>query len=182
MQQSLSVTLETLIILRRRLSQLSAVVLIIIGTIVISGCNEDSKNYISSQKPYAGASLTLVSQEKTFAEALTPMVQSWAERSGTKVTIKIGSMSPGDDADIGVIEVPELGKWADLGELQQIPVELRAPDHPFQWTGLLPAYREQLIVWGGQARAIPLAGDGYVIVYRTDRLKDPRFINDFSTQ
>ncbi len=91
-------------------------------------------------------------------------------------------MLPDDDADIGVIEVQELGKWADLGELQQIPVELRAPDHPFQWTGLLPAYREQLILWGGQARAIPLAGDGYVIVYRTDRLKEPRFMNDFNAQ
>jgi len=182
MQQSLSVNLKTSHVFARRLSQLSAVTVIIIGTILISGCSEDPKNYTSSQKHFAGTSLSLVCQHQAFAEAIAPMVQSWAERSGAKVTLKIGSMLPDDDADIGVIEVQELGKWADLGELQQIPVELRAPDHPFQWTGLLPAYREQLILWGGQARAIPLAGDGYVIVYRTDRLKEPRFMNDFNAQ
>ncbi|HEV3436674.1 MAG TPA: hypothetical protein VG122_04905 [Gemmata sp.] len=91
-------------------------------------------------------------------------------------------MTPSDDTDIGVIDVPEFGFWAEKKELTPVPPGLRAADHPYQWTGLLPAYREQLIEWGGQAQAIPLAGDGYVLVYRADRLKDPKFIAAFNAQ
>jgi multiple sugar transport system substrate-binding protein len=88
-------------------------------------------------------------------------------------------MTPDDAADIGILRVSELGTWADRGELTRVPVSLRLPDHPFQWTGVLTAYREQLIEWGGQAQAIPLAGDGFVIVYRADRLADAKFVDAF---
>ena len=44
---------------------------------------------------------------------------------------------------------------------------------------MLPIYREQLSEWGGQAQAIPLAGDGSVIIYRTDRLADAKFVAAF---
>jgi ABC-type glycerol-3-phosphate transport system substrate-binding protein len=91
-------------------------------------------------------------------------------------------MMPGDASDIGVIGVPELGAWAERGDLAPVPAALRSADHPFQWTGLLHEYREQLISWGGQALAIPLAGDGYVIAYRADRLKDPKFVAEFQAQ
>src|SRR5205807_417675 len=77
------------------------------------------------------------------------------------------------------IPFSELGAWADRGELAPVPVGLRAADHPFQWTGLLPEYRGQLIDWGGQAHAVPLAGDGYIIVYRADRLADANFAAAF---
>ena len=61
----------------------------------------------------------------------------------------------------------------------RVPATLRLPDNPFQWTGVLPIYREQLIEWGGQAQAIPLAGDGFVVVYRVDRLADAKFVEAF---
>jgi ABC-type glycerol-3-phosphate transport system substrate-binding protein len=90
-------------------------------------------------------------------------------------------MTPGDAADIGILRGPELGDWAERGELARVPVSLRMPDHAFQWTGVLPIYREQLIEWGGQAQAVPLAGDGFVIVYRADRLADAKFVEAFRT-
>jgi multiple sugar transport system substrate-binding protein len=95
------------------------------------------------------------------------------------VTVKAEAMAPGDDADVGVLPFAELGAWADRGDLAPVPVGLRAADHPVQWTGLLPEFREQLIDWGGQAHAVPLAGDGYVIVYRSDRLADANFAAAF---
>jgi len=69
--------------------------------------------------------------------------------------------------------------WADRNELAPVPAGFRAHDHPFQWSGLLPEYREHLIEWGGQARALPLAGDGALLVYRVDRLTDPKFVAAF---
>ncbi|MBA4190174.1 MAG: hypothetical protein C0467_19490 [Planctomycetaceae bacterium] len=91
-------------------------------------------------------------------------------------------MVAGDSADLGVIPVAELGSWADRDELAAVPAGLRAADHVYQWSGLLPAYRENLIEWAGQARAIPLAGDGSLLVYRADRLADPQFIAAFRKQ
>lgn len=87
-----------------------------------------------------------------------------------------------DNTDIGVIGVPDLGRWAEKGELASVPASIRAADHPFQWAGLLPEYREQLISWGGQVQAIPLAGDGFVILFLADRLKDAKFVAEFRAQ
>jgi multiple sugar transport system substrate-binding protein len=182
MQQSCSLNLETAQVLHRRLSQSALVICVIIGPTLISGCGGDFKQTAPTTKPYTGVSLTLRCPEKAFAEVLSPAARSWAERTGAKIAIKFEPMSLGDDTDIGVIDATDLGTWAVQEELKQVPAGLRAPDHPFQWTGLLPAYREQLIVWGGQAQAIPLAGDGFVIVYRADRLNDPKFIAEFNAQ
>jgi len=182
MQQSLSVNLETAQDLPRRLAHLLSAASLIICPVLISGCGEDSKQTSPLTKTHKDVSLTLVCPDKAFLTALSPAARSWAERTGAKIAIKLETMSLDDDADIGIIDAPELGFWADREKLKQVPVSLRAPDNPFQWTGILPAYREQLIVWGGQAQAIPLAGEGYVIVYRADRLKDPKVVAAFNAQ
>jgi ABC-type glycerol-3-phosphate transport system substrate-binding protein len=88
-------------------------------------------------------------------------------------------MTSGDATDIGIIPAHDLGAWAEHGELVPVPVSLRAADNPYQWTALLPAYREHLIEWGGQACALPLAGEGFVIVYRSDRFTEANFIAAF---
>jgi ABC-type glycerol-3-phosphate transport system substrate-binding protein len=146
------------------------------------GCGDDSNPTASITKPFTGVSLNLRCPDREFAEALSPAARSWAERTGAKIAIQVEPMVSGDSADIGIIDVPEFGTWADRGDLKPVPPSLRTQDNPYQWTGLLPVYREQLIVWGGQAQAIPLAGDGSVIVYRADRLKDPTFIAKFKSQ
>ena len=87
-------------------------------------------------------------------------------------------MTPGDDTDIGILSAAEFGTWADRGELARVPAALRT-DPSFQLTGVLPAFREQLIEWGGQAQAVPLAGDGTVILYRADRLAEATLIKTF---
>ncbi len=113
-----------------------------------------------------------------FAVVLTPAVQSWADRTGATVFVRVEAMASGDDTDVGILSVSEFGTWADRGELARVPAALRT-DPSFQLTGVLPAYREQLIEWGGQAQAVPLAGDGSVIVYRADRLADAMLIKTF---
>ena len=182
MQQSLSANLQTFSVSGRRHTIIIVVASAIIAPIMIFGCAEDSNYKTSTAKPFAGISLNLRIPDPVFREILTPAARSWAERTGASLNIVNEPMRPKDDSDLGVIEVSELGAWAERGELIAVPAELRSAEHPFQWNNLLPAYQEQLIEWDGQAQAIPLAGDGFVIVYRADRLKDPKFIAEFDAQ
>lgn len=127
-----------------------------------------------------GVSLSISCGDPAFLAAFTPAAQSWATRTGARIELRSTTMTPGDDCDVGILSVPEVGSWANRGELARVPKELRLADHHFQWTGVLSIYREQLSEWGGQAQAIPLAGDGFVVLYRTDRLADPKFVEAFS--
>ncbi len=143
-----------------------------------TGCNTGSSP--TNETPAgAGVSLSICCAEPAFLAALTPAAQSWATRTGARVELRSTRMTPGDDCDLGILSIPEVGSWANRGELARVPRELRLADHHFQWTGVLSIYREQLSEWGGQAQAIPLAGDGFVLLYRTDRLADPKFIETF---
>ena len=145
----------------------------------IPGCGGEATNDSSKGKRYHGLSLTVRCADAAFAAALSQPTQSWAARTGAAVTLLTASMTPTDDSDIGIIPVAQLGDWAERGEIARVPSNLRLADHPFQWTSVLPIYREQLSEWGGQAQAVPLAGDGFIILYRTDRLADPKFADAF---
>jgi hypothetical protein len=149
-----------------------------LGLVCFTGCGDTSLPS-SDARPLSNITLTLRCADGAFIEAIRPAASSWANRTGAVLQIKTESMRPGDDTDIGILPSPQFGAWADRGDLVPVPATLRTADNPFQWTALLPAYREQLIEWGGQARAIPLAGDGYIIVHRTDRLTDPAFSDAF---
>ena len=141
------------------------------------GCGGDpTQKTTAKAAPFAEVSLTIRCSDEPFRAALTQAARSWATRTGATVTLAAGPMAVGDDTDIGVVPVAELGSWAERGDLVPLPAIFRTPDNTFQWTGLLPAYREQLIEWGGQARALPLAGEGVVIVYRADRLTEANLV------
>jgi ABC-type glycerol-3-phosphate transport system substrate-binding protein len=145
---------------------------------VLTGC-DPTPTPTTPPKPYSGIALTLRCPDPVFTDAIRPAVHSWAERTGATVTLLTQPMTIGDATDIGIISMAELGEWADRDQLASVPAHLRAGDHPYQWSGILPAYREQVIEWGGQARALPLTGDGVVVVYRADRLTDPKFVEYF---
>jgi ABC-type glycerol-3-phosphate transport system substrate-binding protein len=148
--------------------------------LAVSGCGDDPNRSTGPvARPFADVPLTVSCPDPEFAAAATPVVNSWAARTGARVTVRTGPMAPGDDADVGIIPAAEFGTWAGRDDLAPVPPALRASDHPFQWAGVLPAYREHLIEWGGQARAVPLAGEGAVVVYRADRLADPQFVAAF---
>jgi len=151
-------------------------------SLLASGCGGGSPtNPNPKAKTFSGTTLIMRCPDTAFAAAITQPAQSWATRTGATITLLTGSMTPGDDTDVGILPVSELGAWADRGELARVPSTLRLADHSFQSAGVLPIYREQLSEWGGQAQAVPLAGDGAVIVYRADRLADAKFIDAHST-
>jgi multiple sugar transport system substrate-binding protein len=178
MQQSLPTNSPDRFTLSNRWNRRWLVMLGLISLASMGGC-ADTPTPATSPKPYTGITLTLRCPEPLFTDAIRPAVRSWAERTGATVTLLTEPMTEGDTTDIGIIGTSELGRWADRDLLAPVPANLRASDHPYQWSGILPAYREQVIEWGGQARALPLAGDGGVLVYRADRLADPKLIEFF---
>ncbi len=152
------------------------------GLLALVGCDEVRTNANAPPKPFDGRKLTLSCPDAAVADAVAPMAKAWAVRTGAEVVVRRGAMTPADDSDIGIIPAGHLGEWGEPGLLTPVPVKLRASDNPFQWFGLLPAYGERLVEWGGQTLAVPLTGDGFVLVYRADRLADATAAAEFAKQ
>ncbi len=154
---------------RASLSRRAPIVLLALALIV--GC-ENAQPNAGSSRPFEGVTLTLRCSDPVFASAVSPIVKAWEARSGAKVTLRREPMALNDDSDLAVIPAGALGEWAEAGQLASVPVELKRTDNPFQWFTLLPIYSERMVEWGGQTLAVPLTGDGSVVVYRTDRFAD----------
>src|SRR5262245_32122472 len=143
-----------------------------VGLVLLTGCSGPTTTRSAEQpKQFASVSLTVRCPDAAFAEAIEPMVRVWAARTGATVAFKREPMTTTDDTDVGVIPVGGLGEWADAGLIVPLPHRLQASDNPFQWSTLLLPY-QRLASWGEQTQAVPLAGDGFVIVYRADRLNE----------
>jgi ABC-type glycerol-3-phosphate transport system substrate-binding protein len=147
--------------------------LLLSGLLAGGGCSgEIELPTPATERRWEGVELILRCPDASWRTALEPLVQSWAFRMGATVHWRDEAMRPGDDTDIAVLPAAELGSWADQGELSRVPVAFRQSGHPFQWTNVLLPYREYLIEWGGQAQALPLAGDAFLIVLRRDQLEN----------
>ncbi len=164
---------------RNRLRAVALTATLGAALVALVGCEEGRTTASAPPKPFAGQKLTLSCPDAAFADAITPMAKAWAARTGAEVVVRRETMTPTDETDIGIIPSGHLGEWGEQGLLVPVPVKLRASDNPFQWFGLLPAYSERLIEWGGQTLAVPLTGDGFVLVYRADRLADATVAAEF---
>jgi multiple sugar transport system substrate-binding protein len=65
-----------------------------------------------------------------------------------------------------------LPRWAAAEKLLAVPKALAAPESPYGWMGLLPMYRERLLVWDRAAYGLPLLGESPVCCYRADLLEE----------
>jgi ABC-type glycerol-3-phosphate transport system substrate-binding protein len=103
-------------------------------------------------------------------------MSTWGNRNS--ITVK---WSPdASAADILLIPPTELGSQVATGELLPVPASIAAYAAPFQWTGLLGVYQTGLVRWGTKAYAVPLVAEGYVLVFRSDRLADPAMVKAFT--
>lgn len=119
-------------------------------------------------KPFAGTALTVACPDPAFARELSGRCAAWAARTGA--TAKVLPESATDAADVAVLRPPELGAFAARGELAALPPALRDPTHPLQWGRIAAVYQSVVPAWGGEVVGLPLAGDGFVLVYRADQL------------
>lgn len=152
-----------------------AVGLLLVVNILLStsGCaGEMDEVALKAERRWEGVKLILSCPDAAWRTTLEPIAESWAYRTGAQVQWRSKAMQAGDDTDVALLPAAELGTWADQSELVRVPAAFRQPGHPFQWTNVLLPYREYLIEWGGQAQALPLAGDAWLVVARRDRLED----------
>ncbi len=99
--------------------------------------------------------------------------RAWQARANAVVEVKeYGADGPDGAADVWVIAPAELGRRAVAGELRPVPADLQAEEAPFGWKGLLPMYREHLLLWDRTAYALPLLGAAPLLCYRSDLFKD----------
>ncbi|HET6576582.1 MAG TPA: hypothetical protein VFG68_23490 [Fimbriiglobus sp.] len=119
-------------------------------------------------RPFTGTALTVACPDPAFARELSSRCAAWAARAGA--TVSVVPQPPTDAADVAVIRPPELGAFAARGELATLPAALREPTHPLQWGRIAAVYQTVVPGWGAEVVGLPLAGDGLVLVYRTDRL------------
>ena len=161
---------------RRFRAALTIGLLLALGAALVplGGCDGVPIATPEKPKPLDGVALALSCPDAAFADAVAPMVRSWEVRTGAKVTLARADMTPADATDLAVIPAGKLGEWAEPGHLAPLPARLRAADHPVRWFEFLPAYTDRLVAWGDRPHAVPLTGDGVVLVYRADRFADCR--------
>ena len=149
-----------------RIGLIAIVIMVLIG---VTGCPGNVATPLNPKdtKPFAGAALKIAGSDAAVLKAFASRAQGWAARNGATI-----SLATINDADIVIVPPALVGAYAERGDALPVPEELKSLEHPGQWVRTLPIYRDRLAAWAGEPRAIPLAGDGAVLVIRTDRLGD----------
>jgi multiple sugar transport system substrate-binding protein len=113
--------------------------------------------------PHQGAVLR-IDCPAPLRELIHSQSSAWQARQQARVEI----VQPGQPADVSIIPPASLPALASRGKLTPLPDALRERGNPFEWTSLLPVYREQLLLWDGTPFAVPLLGESPVCLYRVD--------------
>ncbi|HZT81774.1 MAG TPA: extracellular solute-binding protein [Gemmataceae bacterium] len=124
-------------------------------------------------KPYDGVVLKVACPGDPAAAAVGRYSRPWAAKTGAKV--EVVRYDPAGDppaADAWVLAPAEMPRWAAAGKLLAVPDATRARDAAARWQGLLPLYRDRLLVWNHKTYAFPLLGEAPVCFYRADLFEE----------
>ncbi|MCZ2340296.1 MAG: hypothetical protein LC104_00695 [Bacteroidales bacterium] len=122
---------------------------------------------------FAGVQLTVACPDARFAAAFRPRAAAWAGTTGATVHIVEKPVADVPDADGAIVKSAQFGTLAAHGKLAGLPMAIRSGSR-IPWDKLLDSYRKDLAGWGGVELGLPLAGDGYLLVYRADILAEPQ--------
>ena len=150
-------------------------VVVVVLAAAVAGCpgNGSPGGPPPPPRPYAGISLRVVCGDAAVAAAIRPQALGWAIRNGVTLTVEAANPTLDTAADVVIIPPDQVGWWADRSDAREVPRSIQADDQPARWQRILAAYRDRLTAWGPSCRAVPLAGDAYVLVYRADKFADP---------
>jgi len=117
-------------------------------------------------RPHAGVVLRVAVSDPADQELVRQLGRSWASRQSARVDLSDGQWD--GSADVAIIAPAELGKWAEAGKLAVVPATRKLAADSYRWDDLLPIYSDRLTQWAGSTYALPVAGEGMVLAYRTD--------------
>jgi ABC-type glycerol-3-phosphate transport system substrate-binding protein len=134
-------------------------------------------------RPFDGITLKAACPGEPSRGVVERYGRGWATREGVRLEVAAYDPAAGPEAvagaDLWLIEPAALGRWAAADRLLPLPGEY-TQDHPvgdvrprYDWVGLLPPYRQRLLLWGKQAYALPVLGEAPVCFYRRDLFADP---------
>lgn len=144
-----------------------------VGLIGVAGCGDTAPPVVES-KPYAGVAVTIACPDADLAADLKNRTAAWAAEHGATVTVHARPPADVPSADAAVVPAADLGTFAAAGKLAVLPARVRQADHGSGWIQVNEAYRKSLAGWAGEVVGLPVAADGFVLVYRADRLADPK--------
>lgn len=164
----------------QRVALLGAVVLAALGA---AGCKRPLPLPPPPPRPHEGAVVHVACPGDPAAAVVARCSKGWESREGAQV--KVVLYQPGDDppeADVWIVVPAEMPRWAAAGRLRELPDAFRAPNHPYDWSNLLPLYREKLLHWDGKAYALPLLCEAPLCFYRTDLFASAKYQDAFAKE
>jgi len=136
----------------------------------LGGCRPPLPREVPKPRPFAGMTVRVACADPAYAVELARRGKVWGVRTGGTLTLE----TDWTKADAAILPPKRLGGLAAAGGLMTRPTVLSDRDNPLRWSEVLPAFQENLCNWGRRPVAVPVAGDGFVLVYRTDRFADPK--------
>jgi multiple sugar transport system substrate-binding protein len=142
---------------------------------LVAGCTPPPPVETEVARPLAGKTVRVACPAAAPAAVVQAYSRAWASREGAKVEVTVypPGGTPGQ-ADVWVLPPPGMSRRAAAGDLRPLPAALtNTKGGGFEWTELLPIYRERLLLWQGTPYAVPLLGESPLCVYRADLFADP---------
>lgn len=153
--------------------RVTAMMLTMAAVLLVAGCGESARQD-EPTAPHAGVAVRVACPDDTPRHVFERYGGNWADRVGAEqpqITDFDLKTDPVGRPDIVVIQPADLGKWAD--RIQPVPARLLADDAELYWRGVSPVYRDRLLVRGPRPIALPIIGDGRILVWDTERLNAP---------
>jgi multiple sugar transport system substrate-binding protein len=129
-----------------------------------------------SYPPFKDVLLRIACPDEAAATLIAAGVPTWAGRNQARVETETYDPRKGPDidrsADVWVIRAAEMPRWAATERLTSVPRTLASEDAGSGWTGLLPLYRDKLLVWDRAVYAFPFRGEAPICCYRSDLFGD----------
>lgn len=153
--------------------------LVLVSALPLAGCGcTGTPTGGAVPRPYEGRVVRVACPGDPPAAVVGRYGRAWAAREGVELQIvpydPLTGLEAGPPADAWVVPAADMPRWAAAGQLLPVPGSCTTDKAGYAWEGLLPLYREKLLVWDRTAYALPLVGAAPLCFYRDDLLADAR--------
>jgi multiple sugar transport system substrate-binding protein len=149
---------------------------VLVPLALAAGCGQSASTVKSVIEPYKSKSLWICCSSSVDPLPIRQFAEQWSALNGADIRVtsaadRSGTYLP-DAADVMIVSSAELPALAENGRFLPVAPAVMDREHVYQWELLLRNYSGLLAAWNGVAYGVPLLGEGYVLVYRKDRLAE----------
>ncbi|WP_162658267.1 hypothetical protein [Tuwongella immobilis] len=121
--------------------------------------------------PFAQQTVSIACPDGVVRTVLNQQGRIWSQTQKVTVNIQPRNSASRTEADIQIIRPWEIKSFST--QSATIPPTIFDPSNPFLWSSLLPIVRDKILTWNRTVVAMPIIGESYVCVFRSDWLNDP---------